>query len=205
MSSIAPSTRLGWRLLPAVIAMTAAVIAASLLIGALRANPIVVAQGSGRSDAGAPGASVADAAVWRTDSYPVGASGKLSKVEAARFRHQKDRVRATVRDLADAIALDPGRLPRAARRLMTRTSGAALLKEAPGIPKRAEEVVALERRGRVGIQAPRFGAAAAELQIVMQATIDDRMVKWRDSFRFWLQRADGVWRVIAFDLERVQR
>ena len=187
------------------IATAAAVIAASLLIGALRANPMVVTEGSGPVDVAAPGAAVADAAVWKTDSYPVGASGKLSKAEAARFKHQKDRVRATVRDLADAIAIDPGHLPRAARRLMTRSSAAALLKEAPGVPKGAAEVTALVRRGRVGIQAPRFSAAAAELQVVMQATIDGRVVKWRDSFRFWLQRADGVWRVIAFDLDRVQR
>lgn len=205
MSSIAPSTRLAWRLLPAVIAAAAAVIAASLVIGALRAHPIVVTEGSRTTGAAAPGASVADAVVWRTDAYPVGASGKLSKMEATRFKHQKDRVRATVRDLADAITIDPGRLPRVARRVMTASSAASLLQQAPGIPKGAEEVTALERGGRIGIQAPRFSAAAAELHVVMKATIGDRVVKWRDAYRFWLQRSNGVWRVMAFDFDRVQR
>jgi hypothetical protein len=187
-----------------VIAAAAAVIAASLVISALRAHPIVVTEGADPSDS-VPGAAVAEAAVWKTDAYPVGASGKLTKAEAARFKHQKDRVRATVRDLADAIAIDPGRLPRAARRVMTAASAAALLREAPGMPKGAEDITALQREGRIGIQAPRFGAAAAELQVVMQATVGDRVVKWRDDFTFWLSRSDGTWRVIAFDLERVQR
>lgn len=203
MSSIAPSTRLGWRLLPAVIAAAVAVIAASILIAALRENPIVTVREPSAAEA-ATGADVAEAAVWRTDAYPVGASGKLSKKESARFKHQKDRVRATVRDLADAIVLDPGRLPKAAARVMTNASAAALLKQVPGTPKGAEGVTALKRTGRIGIQAPRFSAAAAEIHVVLQATVGERLVRWRDDYRFWLQRADGAWRVIAFDFDRAQ-
>ena len=204
MSSIAPSTRLGWRLLPAVVAAAAAVIAASLLIAALRENPIVQVRKGTTSEA-AIGADVAEAAVWRTDAYPVGARGKLTKKESARFKHQKDRVRATVRDIADAIVVHPGRLPRAANRVMTNASAASLLKQAPGLPKGAEGVTAIKRTGRIGIQAPRFSAAAAEIRVVMQATVGERLVTWRDDYRFWLQRSKGKWRVIAFDLDRAQR
>jgi hypothetical protein len=202
LSSIAPSTRLGWRLLPAVVAAAVAVIGASLLIAALRDHPIV--DRDGPAPEAATGADVAEAAVWRTDAYPVGASGKLSKKESARFKNQKVRVRATIRDLADAIVVHPGRLPRAARRLMSNASAASLLKQVPGIPKGAEGVTAIKRTGRVGLQAPRFAAAAAEIRIVMQATIEERLVKWRDDYRFWLQRSDGRWRVIAFDIDRAQ-
>lgn len=201
MSSIAPSARLGWRLLPAVMAAAIAVMAASLLIATLRDNPMVVA---GR-DASALGADVAEAAVWRTDAFPVGASGELSRKESRRFTRQKERVRATVRDLADALAVQPGRLPDAVDRLVTKVAAASLLKRAPEIPNGSEAVTVVKRTGRIGIQAPRFAAAAAELRVVMEATIDDRLVKWRDEYRFWLERVDGRWSVIAFDLERAQR
>ena len=202
MSSVAPSARLGWRLLPAVAAAAVAVIGASLLIGALRDNPIVVAEGEGGAAVVAP--DIADAAIWHTDAYPVGASGHLSKNESAAFKRQKERVRVNVRDLADAIALDPGRLPRAAQRIMTGPAAASLLKAAPALPKGAEEITALKRTGRIGIQAPRFAAAAAEVSIVMQASIEGRIVKWRDEFTFWLQRADGEWRVISYELDRME-
>lgn len=202
MSSIAPTTRLGWRLLPAVTAAAAAVITASLLIGALRAHPVVVSRGGTRAPVAAD---IVDAAVWHTDAYPVGASGKLDKSQRAHFDAQKVRLRATVRDLADAISLDPGRLPRAARRVMTAVAGRSLVAKAPGLPKGAEGITALERSGRIGIQVPGFSAATAEIRMVMQATIDDRLVKWRDDITFWLSRSDDGWAVIAFDVERAQR
>lgn len=200
MSSIAPSARLGWRLLPAVVAAAVAVIGASLLIGALRHHPIV------RPDASGPvvGADVAAAAVWHTDAFPVGASGHLTKKQSARFTHQKDRVRVTVRDLADALALNPGRLPDAVDRLLTKTAAPSLLTAAPALPKDAADITVLKRTGRIGLQAPHFAAAAAEIDVVMQGSIKGRVIKWRSHFTFWLQRSKSEWRVIAFDLDRTQ-
>jgi hypothetical protein len=187
-------------LLPAVIAAAVAVIAASLLIGALRDHPILH-----RSESGpAVGADVATAALWHTDSFPVGASGHLSKKERVRFDVQKERVRVTVRDLSDALALDPGRMPDAVERLVTKAAAPALLKAAPSMPKDATEITAIKRTGRIGLQAPRFAAAAAEVNVIMQASFEGRIVKWRNHFDLWLERADGEWRVIAFDLDRTQ-
>lgn len=198
MSSVAPSARVGWRLLPAVIAAAAAVIGASLLISALRSHPIDLSHGSGQ----AVGADVAAAAVWHTDAFPVGASGELTKLQSARFVHQKDRVRATVRDLSDALVVDPSRLERAASRVMAPAAKASLLKLAPRVPKGAEDITAMKRTGRIGIQAPMFASAATRTKIVMQAMIDGRVVSWRDDFTFWLQRSKGEWRVVAFDIDR---
>jgi len=204
LSSIAPSTRLGWRLLPAVVATAVAVIAASLLIGTLRDRPTFAAVGPLAPDT-AIRPEVTEAAAWRTDSFRVGNGRKLSKKEMVRFKTQKDRVRTTVRNLADAIVVDPAHLPTAARQVMTKASASALVQQAPRVPKKAEAITVIKRGGRIGIQAPRFGAAVAQLHVVMRATVNDRPVEWRDDYRFWLERADGKWRVIAFDLDRVQR
>jgi hypothetical protein len=192
---------LGWRLLPAVAAATAAVVAASVLIAAIRTHPLVEHPGVSTP---AAGADVAAAAIWHTDAFPVGASGPLSRRDRARFDHQKERVRASVRDLSDALVVDPSRLSRAADRLMTPAAMRSLTKVAPHLPKGAEGVTAMKRTGRIGIQSPRFDAAAAEMKILMTATIDGRAVSWRDNFTFWLERSKGTWRVIAFDIDRAQ-
>jgi hypothetical protein len=186
--------------LPAVIAAAAAVVAASLLIGALRHHPIVISGGTDK----AVGPEVAEAAVWHTDAFAVGASGPLSKKESNRFVAQKDRVRATVRDLADAFAIAPEKLPDVATRVMTASAAASVVKRAQAMPEGAEQVTVLRRVGRIGIQAPHFAAAAADIKVVMQATIDGRVVKWSNKLTFWLQRDNGEWRVIAFDLDRSQ-
>lgn len=203
MSSIAPSARLGWRLLPGVIAAAVAIVGAGLMIQALRAHPIVVA-GPGQPASAAN--TVADGVPWRTDARPVGAGRKLTKTERARFGVQKDRVRKTVRDLADAIAMHPtSNLSQSARRLMTGAAAGSLLKQVPAMPKGAEAVAIVERAGRIGVQSPRFAAAVAQLHVVTRATINDRVIKWRDDYRFWLQRDNKKWRVISFELDRAQR
>jgi hypothetical protein len=173
---------------------------ASFLIGALRDHPMVRPSESGP----AVGADVATAAVWHTDAFPVGNNGPLSKKEKAGFANQKARVRITVRDLADALAWDQGRLPDAVDRLLTKSAATSLLKAAPSLPKDAESITALKRTGRIGIQGPRFAAAAAEVNVVMQGSFESRVIKWRNHFTFWLQRSAGGWRVIAFDLDRTQ-
>lgn len=200
MSSIAPSARLGWRLLPAVVAAAIAAIGATLLIGAMRDHPLVKAGTTGP----AIGADVAEAAVWHTDAFAVGTGKHLTKKESARFTKQKERVRVAVRDLADALALDPGRLPDAVDRLMTKGAALSMLKAAPAMPKGAEAITALKRTGRIGIQAPHFAAASAEVKVVMQGSFEGRVIKWQNHITFWLERSDGEWRVIAFDLDRGQ-
>jgi hypothetical protein len=85
---------------------------------------------------------------------------------------------------------------------MTAAAKASLLKLAPRVPKGAEALTAMKRTGRIGIQAPSFASAAARMKIVMQATVEGRIVSWRDDFTFYLQRSKGRWAVIAFDIDR---
>ena len=203
LSSIAPSPRLGWRLLPGVVAAAVAVMGASLLIQTLRSHPIVVAPDRGSAPVEAV---VMDAPPWGTSATPVGALGKLSKKERASFDIHRARVRATVTELADAVALHPqGKLSDIAGRLMSGSAARSMSEHAPVLPKGAEGIEIIRRSGRFSVQAPRFGAAAAQLHVVMRATVQDRLVKWRNDYTFWLQRAEGKWRVISFDIDRAQR
>ena len=205
MSSIAPSARLGWRLLPAVIAAALAVITASVAIAVLRDHPIATTVTDSALEArGSESGSIAVARKWVTHAYPVGADGRLAKPARVRFDNHKARLKLMVRDLSDALVIQRDRLPRTARKSMTDAAAGALVKQAPGMPRSAQEITIVKREARIGIQAPRFAAGSAEVRFIMRATINDRVVKWRDDYTFWLQRTSKRWHVIAFDVSRAQ-
>jgi hypothetical protein len=198
MSSIAPTPRLGWRLLPAVVTAAVAVIAASLVIATLRDHPVELNLSNPFTQEAA-----AAPAVWHAHAYAVG-TPHLSKKEKVRFQAESQSVRRGVRNLADALALDPTKVSAVAERLLTKDAAHSLVKAAPGIPKNAEAITAMKRTGRIAIQAPHFAAASAEVKIIMSASFEGRAIRWRNDYTFWLQRNDGKWRVIAFDLDRTQ-
>lgn len=201
MSTAAPSSRLGWRLLPGVLAASAAVIAGSLLLAALRDNPV---EALTFGPPAAPAASVAEAgAPWAFATRPIGMHAKLDKAQKARFQAQRGRVAALIEDLVDATVLDPGRLQAAVRGAMVPSAATAFRKTVPAIPATATDIRAVRRSARVGIQAPAFKSAAVRAKVTMRATIDGRLTKWRNDITFWMQREGKTWKVLAFDLARV--
>lgn len=204
MSTVAPPPRLGWRLLPAIVAAAAAVIAASLLIAALREHPSVVSLGRAVSQQGRP-QPVVTAAPWRVAGFSVGAGASLSKKEKARLEVQKPRARRVARDIAHGVTLaTPGRLAKI-RGLLTPAAARSIRRAAPGLPKKATAVEAVARSGQIGLQAPRFNTAVARLQVKVKAVVDRRAVRWKDSVTLWLARDNNVWKAIAFDIERKPR
>ena len=202
MSTTAPPSRLGWRILPAVLTAVAAVIAASLMIAALRDNP-VTAFSFGAIEAPRPVA--APGPPWDTAAFPVGMHRSLDRKQRARFETQGRRVRMVTHDLIDALMLDPARVAAASRATMTSSAATAIRRAIPLVPARATAVEAIRRVGRIGIQAPAFKAAAAEMKVTLRATVDGRTVRWRDNVTLWMERDGRTWRVLAFDLDRVPR
>ncbi len=203
MSTAAPSSRLGWRILPAVLAAAAAVIAASLLIAALRGHPVAIMALGG---AQAPPAPAVEAITsWVTTAAPVGMHRRLDKGQRARFEAQRERVRATVQGLVDASIFEPSGLAAAARTSMTARAATAFRNAPPLVPAKATAVEAIRRSGRIGIQAPAFKTAAATMKVTMRGLVAGRSVKWRNEITLWLERENKTWRVLAFDVERAPR
>lgn len=202
MSTTAPPSRLGWRILPAVLTAVAAVIAASLMIAALRDNPVTVFS-LGGIDVPPPVAAVGPP--WATAAFPVGMHRALDRNQRARFEIQRARVRTVTHDLIDALMLDPSSITAASRASMTSSAAKAIRRAIPLVPARATGVEAIRRVGRIGIQAPAFKAAAAEMKITLRAIVDGRPVKWRDNVTLWMERDGQMWRVLAFDLDRAPR
>ena len=202
MSTTVPPARLGWRVLPAVLAAVAAVIATSLVIAALRDEPVtVVARGA--TEVPLPVRAAGPA--WDTAAFPVGMHRALDRSQRARFETQRTRVRIVAQGLVEALMLDPASVAAASRASMTSSAATAIRRATPLVPARATAVEAIRRVGRIGIQAPAFKAAAAELKVTLRATIDGRTVKWRDNVTLWMERDGRTWRVLAFDIDRAPR
>jgi hypothetical protein len=198
LSTVAPSPRLGWRLLPGVLAAAVAVISASLLIATLRDHPTLLTRG----DVSAPTAPAITAAPWKTEMYAVGSSGGLSKAARKSFDRQRAQLRPVVRNVAGAIGLEAGRLKPWLKALLTPATARAISEVKHGLPGAASSVEVTRRTARVGLQAPGFGTAAARVQLDTHALLEGKAVHWRDSIVLWLERAKGGWKVIAFDLDR---
>lgn len=181
----------------------AAVVAASMILSALWANPVAVLTVGG---AAAPIAPAVEATTpWDTAITPVGTHRSLDKAQRARFEAQRPKLRATVEGLVDASILEPSTLGGIARTSMTASAAKAFRDAAPLVPQKATAVEVVRRTGSIGMQAPVFKAAAARMKVTMRGIVSDRTVKWRTNLTLWLERDDNAWRVLAFDLERVPR
>lgn len=206
MSLAAPTPRLGWRLLPAVVVAAAAAVAASLAIGAVRDHPAATAVR--RAVAGRPVAEPVVAEPWRIATFSVGATvmpERLSRPARQRLEAQKPRVRRVARAVAHKVTLASTDRPGSVRRFLTPAATRSFARTAPGLPKKATDVSAFDRFGRIGLQAPRFDTAVAHLNVKTRALIGERRARWNDTVTLWLTRRGQVWKVIAFDIDRRPR
>lgn len=185
MSTVAPAARLGWRLLPAVLAGAVAVVAASITIGALRDHSGVIARGR---DAAPVIAGVLPR--WDMKVFPVGTGGGLTKAQRARFESQRFEVTKLVRRVSDAWLLNRSRSATIKRHFSENAQRAAAkldltLKEGASI---------LAREARIGIAGGVPTSAAAEIRIEGDS--------WIDRATLWIRKHDEGWRVVAFDVDR---
>lgn len=189
---------LGWKLLPVVLAATASVSLAGLALEAFQeAGP------EGAPTPTQPAVPDLSHAPWRTDLFPVGAAGPLTKEQRGRFESTRETLRPVVRNAADAVAFSEGELRPWVADLFTPDALKAMKGLRLGMPAGAVEIEALARRARIGIQAPSFRAAAGRVRVDVQATVGRRVITWRDTMTLWFERAArGSWRVIAFDIDR---
>ncbi len=186
-----PVARLGWRVLPAVVAACAAMVAASFVIA------LVKSQSDARSMIApprVPPAIAAAAPAWEMRVFPVGASKGLTRPQRARFEAQRPEVTKVVRRVFDAWLLGEAPEVTIARHFAPPAAAEAakldLLIDAPDATIEA-------RRARIGIEGgvPRNAAAS----IVIRGS------NWIDRATLWMHRGAHGWKVIAFEVDRKRR
>ncbi|MDQ3962921.1 MAG: hypothetical protein M3277_03285 [Actinomycetota bacterium] len=186
MSTTAPTTRLAWRLLPAIVAGALAVVAAGITIEALRDHSGTVTRGGND----VLPVAVASLPSWDMQVFPVGTGGGLTKAQRARFDTQRFELTKVVRRVFDAWLLDRSR-PAMLKRHFSDTA----LRAAEKIDLALKEgATIVARHARIGIEGGVPTSAAAEIKIEGDS--------WVDRATLWIRKHHDGWRVIAFDLKR---
>lgn len=192
MSIVAPSQRrLVW---PVAIALTCSMLVALLLYLPTR-TPTV----EGPDSVAAPGVRQAD---WEVRVFPAGVAGggKLTKATKDRVAAQRERVSTVIKDVYDALFLNPDRLKGVLARGFTRAAAAGAARAKIGLPAGAGEVHIKRRVARVGIHVRGVDRAAARVAVFGTAEVKGRPIRFEHVASLWLERSDGAWKVIGFDV-----
>ena len=141
-------------------------------------------------------------AKWKMKSNPVGKVGKLTKKQKKRHKVQRARVKSVVREVYQAMFLDPESIRQVISERFSRRAGRALVRAGPGFRPGAEKIKTLQRRANIGLQAHTASAAAAKVFVRARARGADAVVRLRHRATMWMQRIDGEWRVIGFEVNQ---
>lgn len=141
-------------------------------------------------------------AKWKMKTSPVGRVGKLSKKQKRRHKTQREHVKSVVREVYAALFLEPDSVRQVVSDRFSRRAGRALLRAGPGFRPGAERVRTVRRTANIGLQAHTASAAAAKIFVKARARGSDSVVRVRHRATMWMQRIDGEWKVIGFEVDQ---
>jgi hypothetical protein len=141
---------------------------------------------------------------WQIASRPSATLGKATKKHRKAVRELSPNVEHAVRDIYDAMILSRTQLLKAARQWMTPLA-ARELRASPPIPSQLKQVRTLRRRADIGIDVRTRRRAAAKVAIVFRAVRGKERMSFAHRGTLWLERMDGKWQIIAFDIDQRRR
>ena len=141
-------------------------------------------------------------AKWKMSTRPVGRAGKFTRKQIRRHKAQRPRVKSVVREVYEALFLEPESIKEVIAERFSRRAGRALLRAGPGFRPGADEVKTTKRIARIGLQAHTASAASAQVFVKARANGPGNVVKLRHRATMWMQRIKNDWRVIAFEVDQ---
>jgi hypothetical protein len=139
-------------------------------------------------------------AAWKIQARPMGTLAKPSRKDRRRAADAGRRVGVVIKEVYDALFLEPAGLRGAVRANFTRSAGAALLGAKSGLPRTARDVKTIVRRAEISVQVPRTRHAVAEVRVVAKGRAQARFRIVHEA-TLYLERRSG-WHVIAFKLNQ---
>ena len=138
---------------------------------------------------------------WRITAYSVGSRflGDADRKVSPKVR--RDLV-TIVKTVHNTMFLAPHRVQKVARQYFLSEAAKALTKSKVGIPRAAREVKIVSRRARIGVDAAGQSRAAALVNIVARGRAGGKEFGSATESRLWLERGDGGWKVIAFQVDQ---
>lgn len=141
-------------------------------------------------------------AKWKIKTRSVARVGKLSKKQKRRLDVQRRRLKSVVREVYEALFLEPESMKQVISGRFSRGAGRALLQSGTGFRPGAKRVKTLTRRANIGIQAHTASAAAARVFVRARARGSGSIVRLRHRATMWMQREGDGWQVIGFEVDQ---
>ncbi len=144
-------------------------------------------------------------AAWEVDYSSTGGFGQVSKQAKARYSTEKMRVGDAVTDIYDGIFLTPATLPEVIKRSFTIDAARSIDVKKLGFPAGASDVTTTTRAVEIALDATTARFAVSEVTIVAEASVENRVVEIKHQSTLWLERMEGTWKVVAFEVEQGPR
>ena len=154
----------------------------------------------GHSASRAPAVIPVATSAWEIRAF--GAGGKVPGSEKRKIARGGSEVASIVRSLYDALLFGRGDLEKVARAHFTAPAAAALAGARIRLPSGLRDVAVSTRSANIGIQARGAARAGVRVNVALQGTNDEGLVRLSHRATLWLERQSGRWRVIGFDVNQ---
>ena len=178
---------------------------AALLIAAIGVWWLALSQSATHHESGTDlpiAAPAVDQAPWKIQYSAEGRFGKLSKAQRESYANQKENVAGVLTSIYDAVFIEPSQLDDVINASFSRDAARSLTAKDLSFPTGATEVTTTRRRANIGLAADNADFAIGKVTVFAEAKVGERRLEVEHHSTLWLERADGDWKVIAFDVEQ---
>ena len=179
---------------PLLVAFSVAALAALWVFAADR-----VSIGAGK---GVKGDAAIRQAAWEIKAYPAPGAQGVTKEARAAFERERGDVVGSIQQLYEALFLKPDAVDKTVRTTLTRSAAKVLDGSRIGLRDQVEDVRTTARFVKVGIQVDDGLRAAAVVRVEARALRKSSPIRVWHRAKLWLEKEEGVWKVVAFDAEQ---
>jgi hypothetical protein len=137
-------------------------------------------------------------AKWQVRAFPAAVTGKTTKKQLKAARFQGRRASQAIKNVYNALLLDPPAAERIIRAHFEPAAARAFLRARSRLPGRISLVRTTARSVRIGVDALSARKAIATVRVLMKGVRKTRRIKLKAQSTLWLERIHHSWRVLAW-------
>jgi hypothetical protein len=137
-------------------------------------------------------------AKWRVRAFPAAVTGKTTKKQLKAARLQGRRASQAIKNVYNALLLDPPAAERVIRAHFEPAAARAFLSARSRLPGRITLVRTTARTVRIGVDALNARKAVATVRVQLKGVRKTRRIRLRAQSTLWLERIHHSWRVLAW-------
>ena len=137
-------------------------------------------------------------AKWRVHVFPSGLRNLAGRKQKKTAKQHGMRAARGIKDVYNAVFLEPSSIARSVRRHFERGAARAFLRAKTRLPRRMTRTQITYRSMHIGVDARFPKQAVATVKIFSRGIRDSQRVKLKHESTLWLERVHRGWKVLAF-------